>query len=70
MGEIKYIYRCTNCGRTEEVKDAKSVPLCCSREMVKETLDQCTVPDHPEMVRNYDAGEPCDDGRGKQNNDE
>ncbi len=67
MGESKYIYRCSKCGRTEEIKSKPEIPFCCEKIMVKDPLEQCTTTDHPEMVRNYDAGEPCDDNRGKEN---
>lgn len=33
-------------------------------EMNKNKLDQCTSASHPEMARNTDADEPCDDNRG------
>lgn len=29
----------------------------------KKNLDQCTTAAHPEMARNTDADEPCDDNR-------
>lgn len=66
MDEIKYIYRCSKCGRTEEIKNEDKMTLCCEKTMEKYPLEQCTTTDHPEMVRNYDAGEPCDDNRGKE----
>lgn len=70
MSETKYIYRCSSCGRTEDVKGDNPAPVCCEKIMVKHPLDQCTIPDHPEMVRNYDEGEPCDDNTGKENTEE
>ena len=70
MAGTKYIYRCSKCGRTQEVSDDKSVPLCCEKKMVKDPLDQCTIADHAEMVRNSDESEPCDDGRGKESSDD
>ena len=69
MSNTKFVYRCGKCGRTEELERDKPEPVCCDKIMVKDPLDQCTVPDHPEMVRNTDEGEPCDDGRGKENGD-
>ena len=33
-------------------------------ETKKIKLDQCTSTSHPEMARNTDADEPCDDNRG------
>ncbi len=67
MSENKYIYRCGKCGRTENIEGDKITPYCCEQIMVKDPLDQCTIPDNPEMTRNSDSGEPCDDGRGKEN---
>ena len=32
-------------------------------EAKKDKLDQCISAPHPEMVRNTDADEPCDDNR-------
>ena len=66
MTEIKYTYRCSSCGRTEERTDEKATPLCCEKIMLRDPLDQCTTAEYPEMVRNTDDGEPCDDGRGKE----
>lgn len=65
MSEIKYMYKCSKCGKTEEVTDDDKMPYCCEKVMEKLPLDQCTTADHPEMARNYDSGEPCDDNRGK-----
>ncbi len=70
MTDNTFIYRCSVCGKTQDIKDGKNAPLCCEKIMVKLPLDQCTVPDHPEMVRNYDEGEPCDDNRGKEGREE
>ena len=70
MSVLKYIYRCSKCGRTEKVSDEKTTPVCCDKIMVKDPLDQCTIADHSEMVRSTDKGEPCDDGRGKENSDQ
>lgn len=67
MTSAEYIYKCSICGRTEELTDDKNEPVCCEKIMVKDPLDQCTIADHAEMVRNTDSSEPCDDGRGKQN---
>lgn len=64
MGELKINYRCGNCGRTEEIPADKPAPECCGEIMKKFPLDKCTTADHPEMVRNSDDSEPCDDGRG------
>ena len=65
MAVTEYIYRCNTCGRTAAFSDDKSEPLCCEKIMVLDPLDQCTIADHAEMVRNTDKSEPCDDGRGK-----
>ncbi|HON16731.1 MAG TPA: hypothetical protein PLA51_09680 [Spirochaetota bacterium] len=27
---------------------------------IKVKMDKCTIAPHPEMVRNYDADEPCE----------
>ena len=70
MSESKYVYRCTKCGKLKKYTDDEHVPVCCEKEMVKQLLDQCTIADHPEMVRNSDTGEPCDDGRGKESTEE
>jgi DNA-directed RNA polymerase subunit RPC12/RpoP len=66
MVEKKYIYRCTSCGSSEEITEGKTAPSCCKKIMVKDPLDKCTIAEHPEMVRNNDDSEPCDDGRGKE----
>lgn len=70
MAEIKYIYRCGKCGRVAEAAGDKDTPVCCEKIMVKDPLDQCTIPDHPEMVRNTYDSEPCDDNRGKETSGE
>ena len=69
MSGIKYTYRCTKCGRTEKISVDEPEPLCCEKKMVKDPLDQCTIPEHPEMVRNTDENDACDDGRGKERSD-
>ncbi len=66
MTESKYIFNCSNCGRIEEIAEGKPAPTCCQKIMIKDPLDQCTVAEHPEMVRNNDDSKPCDDGRGKE----
>jgi hypothetical protein len=66
MEETKYTYKCSKCGRTEEGSIDKPEPICCKIVMIKDHLGQCTIADHPEMTRNNDESEPCDDGRGKQ----
>lgn len=69
MSETKYTYRCSKCGRTDETTAEKPEPVCCGIAMIKDPLDQCTTADHPEMARNTDDSEACDDGRGKQRSD-
>jgi hypothetical protein len=66
MTEIKYTYRCSKCGKVEEKSGDEPSPVCCEKIMVKNPLDTCTIAEHPEMVRNADDNEPCDDGRGKE----
>ncbi len=66
MSEIKYTYKCSTCGKTADELENKQAPVCCEKIMIKDPLSQCTIPDHPEMVRNTDDSEPCDDGRGKE----
>jgi len=66
MAATKYTYRCSKCGKTKEASDDKPAPVCCEKFMVKDPLQQCTVADHPEMVRNSDESDACDDGRGKE----
>ena len=66
MSAAKYMYTCSICGTKKSLSGDKPLPVCCDKVMLKDPLDQCTIPDHPEMVRNTDTGEPCDDGRGKE----
>lgn len=58
------IYRCTHCQRTAEYKAGAAAPVCCDEKMRAEPLPSCTSAPHPEMARNADDDEPCDDGRG------
>jgi hypothetical protein len=60
MSEI--VYSCEVCKRQTKVPTGRPVPLCCSKEMVP--LPFCTTAPNPEMARNYEADEPCDDGTG------
>mgnify|MGYP000448165604 CR=1 FL=1 len=60
------IYRCALCNKTAEFTESKDAPICCDEKMIPEPLPQCTSTTHPEMVRNTDDDEPCDDGTGKQ----
>jgi hypothetical protein len=56
----KVTYTCSVCGRTAEIEKGQPIPLCCKKEM--EPLPYCTEAPNPEMARNYDKDEPCDDG--------
>lgn len=67
MSEAKYTYKCSKCGRTDERSVEKPEPICCKIVMLKDPLSQCTSADHPEMARNTDESDACDDARGKQN---
>lgn len=58
MAEVTYI--CSVCAKETKVEKGKPVPLCCHKEM--EPLPFCTTAPNPEMARNYEADEPCDDG--------
>ncbi len=64
MTKDKYTFKCSQCGKTiEAFEDEK--PECCGKQMEIDLLSQCTSADHPEMARNVNDDEPCDDGRGK-----
>jgi len=58
MSEVRYY--CAVCKKETSVKEGQPIPLCCGKEMGP--LPFCTTAPHPEMARNYDADEPCDDG--------
>lgn len=64
MSNIKHVYRCFSCSAIKEYSEGETIPICCDKPMVLETLPQCTTTAHPEMARNSDADDPCDDGRG------
>ena len=66
MSKSKYIFRCSSCDSKVEILEGEPIPTCCKKIMIKDPLDQCTTTEHPEMVRNYDDNDPCDDGRGKE----
>jgi hypothetical protein len=66
MSETKYVYKCFSCSSTKEYREGESAPICCDMAMKREPLPLCTSAPHPEMARNADSDEPCDDGRGKQ----
>jgi hypothetical protein len=64
MSEIQQAYRCSSCSATREYKEGEPVPVCCEKQMSLEALPICATTSHPEMARNTDSDEPCDDGRG------
>ncbi len=66
MPEVQYRCICNKCGRTYEVSAGESLPDCCGEIMAIEPLPPCTVADHPEMTRNSDDSNACDDSRGKE----
>lgn len=43
--------------------EKKSEKIIKEKELKKKDLDQCLNAPHPEMARNTDADEPCDDNR-------
>ena len=43
--------------------EKKTEKIAKEAETKKNRLDQCTSAPHPEMARNTDADEPCDDNR-------
>jgi hypothetical protein len=53
-------YTCFMCGNEVKVEKGKPAPLCCMKDM--EPLPFCTTAPNPEMARNNDADEPCNDG--------
>ena len=57
-------YYCEVCEKTVDVSPTHDIPVCCDHPMTELPLEQCTDV-HPEMARNDDASEPCDDGRGQ-----
>ncbi|HOW84964.1 MAG TPA: hypothetical protein P5119_06370 [Candidatus Aminicenantes bacterium] len=54
------VYACAVCGHRVTVGKGEPIPLCCRKEM--EPLPFCTTAPHPEMARNADEDEPCDNG--------
>jgi hypothetical protein len=56
------VYGCKSCGKEVTVPVGKPAPACCGLPMEPEPLPFCTSAPDPEMARNYDADEPCDDG--------
>ncbi len=55
-------YKCAACSREVAVAKTQPAPRCCGQEMKQEPLPFCTTAPNPEMARNYEADEPCDDG--------
>lgn len=55
-------YKCAACGREVAVSKTQPAPRCCGKDMEAEPLPFCTTAPNPEMARNYEADEPCDDG--------
>lgn len=66
MSEFQYVYRCFSCSAIKKYRKGEAVPICCDQPMVLEKLPYCTTTSHPEMARNTDSDEPCDDGRGSK----
>ncbi len=62
MNEVTYV--CSVCHRQVAVPKGRRVPLCCHKEM--EPLPFCTSVPNPEMVRDHEGDEPCDDGTAPQ----
>jgi hypothetical protein len=66
MEKEQMIYRCVSCNKTVEYKEGEDAPVCCKEKMIPEPLPQCTSAPNPEMARNSDEDEACNDGRGKE----
>lgn len=58
MGEKTY--KCRECGSEKTVEEKAGEPECCGEKM--ELKEVCREAPHPEMARNYEKNEPCDDG--------
>lgn len=56
------IYSCRKCDRQVTLPASEAMPICCGEKM--SPLPYCTSAPNPEMARNYEAQEPCDDGTG------
>lgn len=61
--EEKKTFHCEECESTVEINAGDAAPECCGRTMKAGPLPYCTSAPHPEMARNSDEDEPCDDGR-------
>jgi len=56
-------YQCSSCKKQLKKKDEDKTPSCCGKPMVRQSLDICLQPDHPEHARPMDAEDACDDFR-------
>lgn len=63
VAEDRKTYYCMECDKTIVIDDKDEIPVCCNQEM-QIALPGCTAV-HPEMARNTENDEPCDDGRGQ-----
>jgi DNA-directed RNA polymerase subunit RPC12/RpoP len=63
MDEDRKTYHCSECDRNIAIDQKDEIPVCCNRKM--HALVACTAV-HPEMARNTEDDEPCDDGRGQR----
>jgi hypothetical protein len=66
MKKEEVIYRCARCDRTVKSHVGADALFCCNEKMIPEPLAQCTSAPNPEMARNTDEDEPCNDGRGTE----
>ena len=53
-------YTCSVCGHQVKVEKDQPIPMCCGKAM--DPMPYCTSAPNPEMARNYDDDEPCDNG--------
>jgi hypothetical protein len=59
-------YFCETCNSEKKLSASAPAPNCCGKPMSIEKLSQCTIAQHPEMVRNEYDDEPCDDNRASE----
>ena len=64
MAQNEYRYRCFSCSKIKEYAEGEPVPICCDGPMTVEPLPPCTSAPPPEMARNVDDDEPCNEVRG------
>ena len=64
MKDKKAMYACLKCGKKAEGTEI-DIPECCGEKMKLDKLKPCTHAMNPEMVRNTDDDEPCDESRGE-----